>query len=129
VLNNKQAKFHIGDRIPIQTSTIQSITQTQAVTSTFEYKDVGIKLNIEPTIHLNNTVTMKMGLEISNLGDAIDFGNNQKQYKSGPGTPILWSTCDGESEYRRADQDRAQEGSGTILEIFRSWANLLILRR
>jgi general secretion pathway protein D len=82
VLNNKQAKFHIGDRIPIQTATVQS-TATAAVTSTFEYKDVGIKLNIEPSIHLNNTVTLKMGLEISNLGDAIDFGNGQKQYKFG----------------------------------------------
>ncbi len=82
VLNNKQAKFHIGDRIPIQTSTVQSTT-TIAVTSTFEYKDVGIKLNIEPNVHLNNTVTLKMSLEISSLGDAIDFGNGQKQYKFG----------------------------------------------
>ncbi|MDA8098244.1 MAG: cohesin domain-containing protein [Nitrospiraceae bacterium] len=82
VLNNKQAKFHIGDKIPVQTSTVQS-TATVAVTSTFEYKDVGIKLNIEPTIHLNNTVTLKMSLEISSLGDAIDFGNGQKQYKFG----------------------------------------------
>jgi general secretion pathway protein D len=82
VLNNKQAKFHIGDRIPIQTSTVQSTT-TIAVTSTFEYKDVGIKLNIEPNVHLNNTVTLKLNLEVSNLGDAIDFGNNQKQYKFG----------------------------------------------
>jgi general secretion pathway protein D len=82
VLNNKQAKFHIGDRIPIQTSTVQSTT-TVAVTSTFEYKDVGIKLAIEPIVHLNNTVSLKMNLEISSLGDAIDFGNGQKQYKFG----------------------------------------------
>ncbi len=82
VINGKQAKFHIGDRIPIQTSTVQATT-TAAVTSTFEYKDVGIKLTIEPNIHLNNTVTMKMNLEISTLGDALDFGNNQKQYKFG----------------------------------------------
>jgi general secretion pathway protein D len=82
VLNGKPANFHIGDRIPIQTSTVQSTT-TVAVTSTFEYKDVGIKLNIEPNVHLNNTVTLKMKLEISSLGDAIDFGNNQKQYKFG----------------------------------------------
>jgi general secretion pathway protein D len=81
-LNNKTAKFHIGDRIPIQTSTVQS-TSTVAVTSTFEYKDVGIKLNIEPNVHLNNTVTLKMSLEVSSLGDAIDFGNGQKQYKFG----------------------------------------------
>ena len=82
VLNNKPAKFHIGDKIPIQTSTVQS-TAVQAVTSTFEYKDVGIKLGIEPIIHLNNTVTLKLTLEISTLGDALDFGNGQKQYKFG----------------------------------------------
>lgn len=82
VLNGKKAEFHIGDRIPIQTSTVQSTTAV-AVTSTFEYKDVGIKLNIEPTVHLNNTVTLGMKLEISSLGDAIDFGNGQKQYKFG----------------------------------------------
>src|SRR5512142_1531259 len=46
VLNNKQAKFHIGDKIPVQTSTVES-TAAVAVTSTFEYKDVGIKVSIE----------------------------------------------------------------------------------
>jgi general secretion pathway protein D len=82
VLNNKKAQFHIGDTIPFQTSTIQSTSVSQ-VMSNFEYKDVGIKLTIEPTIHLNSTVTLKLELEISNLGDAIDFGNGQKQYKVG----------------------------------------------
>ncbi len=82
VLNNKTAKLHIGDKIPVQTSTVQS-TATVAVTSTFEYKDVGIKLNIEPNIQLNNTVTLKLNLEVSNLGNAIDFGNGQKQYTFG----------------------------------------------
>jgi general secretion pathway protein D len=82
VLNNKTAKFHIGDKIPIQTSTVQS-TATVAVTSTFEYKDIGIKLNVEPTVHLSNTVTLKMSLEVSNLGNLIDFGNGQKQYSFG----------------------------------------------
>jgi general secretion pathway protein D len=82
VLNNKQAKFHIGDRIPVQTSTVQSTVVGQ-VTSNFEYKDVGIKLNIEPTVHLNNTVTMKLGLEISTLGDQLDLGNGQKPFKFG----------------------------------------------
>jgi len=97
VLNNKQAKFHIGDKIPVQTSTVQS-TATVAVTSTFEYKDVGIKLSIEPTVHLNNTVTLKMSLEISTLGDALDFGNGQKQYKFGTrNTETLINLRDGET--------------------------------
>jgi len=82
VLNHQVAKFHIGNKVPIQTSTIQS-TATVAVTSTFEYKDIGIKLNIEPTVHLNSTVTLKLGMEVSTLGNALDFGNGQKQYEFG----------------------------------------------
>jgi len=97
VLNNKAAKFHIGDKIPVQTSTVQA-TGATTVTSTFEYKDVGIKLGIEPTIHLNNTVTLKMGLEISTLGDALDFGNGQKQYKFGTrNTDTVINLRDGET--------------------------------
>jgi general secretion pathway protein D len=87
VLNNKKALFHVGERIPIQTS----VAQTTAVagylpTSTFDYKDVGIKLNIEPTIHLNNTVTLTLKLEISTLEDPLNFGNGQIQYKFGTRT-------------------------------------------
>ncbi len=97
VLNNKQAKFHIGNKIPIQTSTVQS-TATVAVTSTFEYKDVGIKLNIEPNVHLNNTVTLKLGMEVSTLGSALDFGNGQKQYTFGTrNTETLVNLRDGET--------------------------------
>lgn len=83
VLNNKQAKFHIGEKIPVQTSSVQATTGTSTVTSTFEYKDVGIKLNVDPTVHLNNTVTLKMNLEISTLGEALEFGGGQKQYRFG----------------------------------------------
>ncbi len=97
VLNNKQAKFHIGERIPVQTSTVQATTVAQ-VTSTFEYKDVGIKLNIEPTIHLNNTVSLKMTMEISSLGDALDFGTSGKQYKFGTrNTDTVINLRDGET--------------------------------
>ena len=97
VLNNKQAKFHIGDKIPVQTSTIASTVAGQ-ITSNFEYKDVGIKLNIEPTVHLNNTVTMKLGLEISTLGDQVDLGGGQKPFRFGSrSTETLINLRDGET--------------------------------
>jgi len=97
VLNNRQAKFHIGDKIPIQTSSIQS-TATVAVTSTFEYKDVGIKVAIEPTVHLNNSITLKLNMEISTLGNALDFGNGQKQYEFGTrNTDTIITLRDGET--------------------------------
>lgn len=69
VINGKPAKIHIGDRVPLRSSTIQDATgQTR---TTFEYKDIGIKLTVEPDIHLDNSVTVKMGLEVSTLGQNL----------------------------------------------------------
>ncbi|HAK59401.1 MAG TPA: hypothetical protein DCO77_03320 [Nitrospiraceae bacterium] len=97
VLNKQKAKFHIGDKIPVQTAKVAATTTT-TVTSTFEYKDVGIKVNVEPVIHLNNTVRLKLGLEISTLGDALDFGEGQKQFKFGTrNTDTVLTLRDGET--------------------------------
>ena len=97
VMSNKKASFMIGDRIPVQTSTIQS-TSAVAVTSTFEYKDVGIKLNVEPTVHLDNSIMLNLKLEISTLGSALDFGNGQKQYEFGTrNTESVINLRDGET--------------------------------
>jgi general secretion pathway protein D len=82
VLNNKQAKFHIGDRIPVQTSTIAATT-ANIVSTNFEYKDIGIKVTVEPTVHLNGTVTLKLNLEISTLGEPVQFGGGQIQFRFG----------------------------------------------
>jgi general secretion pathway protein D len=69
VIDGKPAKIHIGDRVPLRSSTIQDATgQTR---TTFEYKDIGIKLTVEPDIHLDNSVTVKMGLEVSTLGQNL----------------------------------------------------------
>lgn len=69
VIDDKPAKIHIGDRVPLRSSTIQDATgQTR---TTFEYKDIGIKLTVEPDIHLDNSVTVKLGLEVSSLGQNL----------------------------------------------------------
>lgn len=69
VIDDKPAKIHIGDRVPLRSSTIQDVTgQTR---TTFEYKDIGIKLTVEPDIHLDNSVTVKLGLEVSSLGQNL----------------------------------------------------------
>ncbi|MBI3560339.1 MAG: hypothetical protein HY080_01285 [Gammaproteobacteria bacterium] len=66
VLSGKAAKIHIGDRVPLRASTIQDATGQ--VRTTYDYKDIGIRLNAEPVIHLDNSVTVKVGLEVSSLG-------------------------------------------------------------
>lgn len=69
VINGKTAKIHIGDRVPLRSSTIQDATgQTR---TTFEYTDIGIRLQVDPQIHFDNTVTVKMNLEVSSLGQNL----------------------------------------------------------
>lgn len=73
VINNKPATIHIGDRIPLRSSTIQDATgQTR---TTFEYRDIGIKLNVQPDIHLDNSTTVKLTLEVSTLGQNLGTTN------------------------------------------------------
>jgi len=68
VLNGKIAKIHIGDRVPLRASTIQNAT---GIRTTFTYTDIGIKLTVEPTIHLDHSSTVKLSLEVSALGQNL----------------------------------------------------------
>ena len=69
VINGKSAKIHIGDRVPLRASTI--VDATGQVRTTYDYKDIGIVLNAEPVIHLDNSSTVKMKLEVSTLGENL----------------------------------------------------------
>jgi len=63
VRNKEKAKVHIGTREPIVTTTTNN-----GVTSTnVQYIDVGVKLDIEPTIQLDNSIVTKVALEVSNV--------------------------------------------------------------
>ena len=69
VLSGKSAKIHIGDRVPLRASTI--VDATGQTRTTFDYRDIGIRLTVEPKIHLDNSVTVKLGLEVSALGENV----------------------------------------------------------
>ena len=69
VIDSKKAKIHIGDRVPLRSATIQDATgQTR---TTFEYRDIGIRLQVTPDIHLDNSVTVELNLEVSSLGQNL----------------------------------------------------------
>lgn len=63
VKNREKAKFNVGTRVPITTAN----TTNQTVSVNVQYVDVGVKLNVEPTIQLNNDVSIKLGLEVSSI--------------------------------------------------------------
>ncbi len=69
--NKEKAKIQIGDKVPIFTSTA---TANVGVSSTVTYVDVGIKLEVEPTVQLDNEVVMKLNLEVSTLGAQQNSG-------------------------------------------------------
>jgi general secretion pathway protein D len=73
VLSGKNAKIHIGDRVPLRASVIQDATGQ--VRTTYDYKEIGIMLAAEPVIHLDNSVTVKVNLEVSSLGQNIGTQN------------------------------------------------------
>ncbi len=73
VLHGKSAKIHIGDRVPLRAATIQDATGQ--VRTTFDYREIGIRLTVEPDIHVDNTTTVKLGLEVSSLGENLGTVN------------------------------------------------------
>lgn len=68
IQNREKAKLHIGDKIPIKTSTISSTGNI--VGNSANYLDVGLKLDVEPRVKLNNEVIIKLSLEVSSATQA-----------------------------------------------------------
>jgi general secretion pathway protein D len=69
VKNKEKARIHIGDRVPV-------ITTTAAATGGFvsesvSYLDVGLKLEVEPLIYLEDEVGIKVALEVSNIAREV----------------------------------------------------------
>jgi general secretion pathway protein D len=63
IKNKEKSKFNVGTRVPITTTTLNgTISQVNV-----QYVDVGVKINAEPTIQLNNDVVIKLGLEVSSI--------------------------------------------------------------
>src|SRR5947208_1408835 len=107
VMNNKQAKINIGDKVPILLSTTSTVpgtvpgtVPTQSTVTSIEFKDTGVKLTVEPVIHLNQDVTLKLQLEVTRLGDLVTLQSNPllQQFKFGTRTAeTSLSLKDGES--------------------------------
>ncbi len=101
VLNGQTAKINVGDKVPIllstssSTATTATITGGTTTTTSTEFKDVGIKLSIEPIIHLSNDVRMKLNLEVTTLGE---FVQQAGQFKFGQRTAeTVLNVHDGET--------------------------------
>jgi len=75
VINREKAKILIGNKVPTYTTTSTILNGAQTYSPVITYLDVGLKLEVEPTIFLNNEVAIKIGLEVSNIVKSEKIAN------------------------------------------------------
>jgi general secretion pathway protein D len=77
VLNNQKASINVGDKEPILLSTttanptVAGAVSTQSTVTSIEFKDTGVKLDVEPTIHLTGEITIKLKVEVTRIGEQV----------------------------------------------------------
>jgi general secretion pathway protein D len=105
--NREKAKIHIGERVPNITTTS---TSTGFVAESVNYVDVGLKLDVEPTVYLDNEVAIKVSLEVSNIISQIQTKSGTLAYQIGTRTAsTVLRLKDGENQVLAGlinDEDR-----------------------
>lgn len=80
VKNRDRAKIHVGDKIPVLTS----VASAQGfVSQNVNYIEVGIKLDVEPVIQMQDQVSIKVGMEVSNITDQVTTSSGVLAYTIG----------------------------------------------
>jgi general secretion pathway protein D len=78
--NHEKAHIHIGDKVPVITTTAGA---TGFVSESVNYLDVGLKLDVEPNVFLDNDVGIKVALEVSNIGAQVKTSSGTVAYQVG----------------------------------------------
>jgi len=108
VKNREKAKIHIGDKVPVITS---NTTSTGVISESVSYLDVGLKLDVEPSVLMRDDVQIKIGLEVSNIVREIRSNSGTLTYQIGTrnaGTTLRLK--DGETQVLAgliSDEDRS----------------------
>jgi len=96
VKNREKAKVLIGDKVPVITTT----TGTGGfVSDSISYLDVGLKLEVEPTVYADDEVAIKVALEVSSLAREIKTNSGSLAYQIGTrNASTLLRLRDGETQ-------------------------------
>lgn len=98
VRNKEKASVNIGDKLPTFTTTVSSGVGGFASESV-SFVDVGLKLNVEPSIHLDNEVAIRISLEVSNVIDTVTSKSGSIAYRIGTrNASTLLQLKDGENQ-------------------------------
>jgi general secretion pathway protein D len=80
VKNKEKAKVHIGEKLPVFTTTS---TANVGVSASVSYLDVGLKLDVEPSVGLEDEVSIKIGLEVSSVVREVPGPQQSLAYQVG----------------------------------------------
>ena len=80
VKNRERARIHIGDKVPVITTTAGA---TGFVSESVNYLDVGLKLEVEPQVFLEDDVGIRVGLEVSNISQEVTSASGTVAYQVG----------------------------------------------
>ena len=83
ITEGEKGNLTIGDRVPIPTTTFNTANQgvggTIVPVTSFQYQEVGIKIEIEPRVHHNEEVSLSVKVEVSSIADFVQGSGGQQQ--------------------------------------------------
>lgn len=77
VLDNQPAQIRVGDQVPVRTSESTSLSTSgdaPIVTSTIEFRDTGVLLNVLPRVNTGGLVIMEINEEVSTVDRTTTSG-------------------------------------------------------
>ena len=82
--NREKAKILIGSRLPVITNAVTpTASGAPVVTGSVQYLDVGLTLEVQPTVHQDGDVGVKVSLEVSSLIKQITTSQGTIAYEIG----------------------------------------------
>ncbi|HUF78303.1 MAG TPA: secretin N-terminal domain-containing protein [Thermoanaerobaculia bacterium] len=80
ISEGEKGRLVIGDRVPVPVTsfnTANTVGGNIVPITSFQYQDVGITISIEPRVHHNKEVTLKLTVEISQVTGQVSAGSGQ----------------------------------------------------
>jgi general secretion pathway protein D len=96
--NKEKAKILIGSRVPVITSSTALLSSGTASSSSVQYLDVGLTLEVQPTVYLDGDVSIKVGLEVSSITNTVVVGGTQAYTIGTRNANTLLRLKDGETQ-------------------------------
>ncbi|WP_161784261.1 secretin N-terminal domain-containing protein [Aquabacterium sp. NJ1] len=81
--NREKAKVLLGEKLPVFTTTSTPSNGAISNAVSVSYIDVGLKLDVEPQVQLDNDVTIKVALEVSSITNKVSGPSDSFAYQVG----------------------------------------------